>query len=138
VNAIIEETKKLGHVSNYYYNEPNVKLAKLLCEISFAQKVFFCNSGAEANEGAFKFARRWSRAHNGVGATEIVALRGSFHGRLFASLAATDRPGYRAPSRYYPRLGARLRTFSSPCEARRAAARARIGARAPSARSDHG
>jgi len=60
--------------------------------------VFFCNSGAEANEGAFKFARRWARGL-GEGKRDIVALRGSFHGRLFASLAATDRPGYRMPFR---------------------------------------
>jgi acetylornithine/succinyldiaminopimelate/putrescine aminotransferase len=61
--------------------------------------VFFCNSGAESNEGAFKFARRWGRAVGTDGKTGIVALRGAFHGRLFASLAATDRPSYRAPFR---------------------------------------
>ena len=66
---------------------------------SFADKVFFCNSGAEANEGAFKFARRWARSVGGPVKHEIIALRGSFHGRLFASLAATDRPRYRAPFR---------------------------------------
>jgi acetylornithine/N-succinyldiaminopimelate aminotransferase len=61
--------------------------------------VFFCNSGAEANEGAFKFARRWGRSVGTDAKTGIVALRGGFHGRLFASLAATDRPSYRAPFR---------------------------------------
>ena len=61
--------------------------------------MFFCNSGAEANEGAFKFARRWGRAVGTDAKTGIVALRGGFHGRLFASLAATDRPAYRAPFR---------------------------------------
>jgi acetylornithine/N-succinyldiaminopimelate aminotransferase len=60
--------------------------------------VFFCNSGAEANEGAFKFARRWARTL-GDAKRDILALRGSFHGRLFASLAATDRPAYRMPFR---------------------------------------
>ena len=89
----------LIHVSNLFGTDPARALAAALVARSFASSVFFCNSGAEANEGAFKFARRWSRSHNGVGATEIVALRGSFHGRLFASLAATDRPGYRAPFR---------------------------------------
>ena len=89
----------LIHISNLFGSEPARALASSLVARSFAASVFFCNSGAEANEGAFKVARRWSRAHNGVGATEIVALRGSFHGRLFASLAATDRPGYRAPFR---------------------------------------
>ena len=61
--------------------------------------MFFCNSGAEANEGAFKFARRWARTTVGAAKNEIIALRGAFHGRLFASLAATDRPSYRAPFR---------------------------------------
>jgi predicted acetylornithine/succinylornithine family transaminase len=89
----------LVHVSNLFGSEPARVLAETLVSRSFAASVFFCNSGAEANEGAFKFARRWSRARHGIGATEIVALRGSFHGRLFASLAATDRPAYRAPFR---------------------------------------
>jgi len=81
----------LLHVSNLYYTEPGERLAQELVTRSFADRVFFCNSGAEANEGAFKFARRWS------GKTDIVAMSGAFHGRLFASLAATDRPDYRAP-----------------------------------------
>ena len=68
-------------------------------ELSFADKVFLCNSGAEANEGAFKFARKWARTTVGAAKTDIIALRGAFHGRLFASLAATDRPAYRAPFR---------------------------------------
>jgi predicted acetylornithine/succinylornithine family transaminase len=89
----------LLHVSNLYHTAPARALAAALVERSFASRVFFCNSGAEANEGAFKFARRWARATAGAERTGIVALRGSFHGRLFASLAATDRPGYRAPFR---------------------------------------
>ena len=89
----------LIHVSNLYRTEPGESLAKFLVEHSFASQVFFCNSGAEANEGAFKFARRWGRAVGTDGKTGIVALRGGFHGRLFASLAATDRPSYRAPFR---------------------------------------
>jgi acetylornithine/N-succinyldiaminopimelate aminotransferase len=71
----------------------------MLADLSFASKIFFCNSGAEANEGAFKFARRWARSTGNGAKVEIVALRGGFHGRLFASLAATDRPTYRAPFR---------------------------------------
>lgn len=86
------------HVSNLYRTEAGEELATVLAGDSFA-KVFFCNSGAEANEGAFKFARRWGRAVGSEAKTGIVALRGSFHGRLFASLAATDRPSYRAPFR---------------------------------------
>jgi acetylornithine/N-succinyldiaminopimelate aminotransferase len=86
------------HVSNLYETAPAAKLAAALVERSFADKVFFCNSGAEANEGAFKFARRWARSIGEV-KHEIVALRGAFHGRLFATLAATDRPAYRLPFR---------------------------------------
>jgi acetylornithine/succinyldiaminopimelate/putrescine aminotransferase len=89
----------LIHVSNLYRTEAGESLARFLVENSFASQVFFCNSGAEANEGAFKFARRWGRAVGTDAKTGIVALRGSFHGRLFASLAATDRPMYRAPFR---------------------------------------
>ena len=88
----------LLHVSNLYWTQPAVRLATMLVERSFASNVFFCNSGAEANEGAFKFARRWARTL-GDAKRDIVALRGGFHGRLFASLAATDRPGYRMPFR---------------------------------------
>jgi acetylornithine/succinyldiaminopimelate/putrescine aminotransferase len=88
----------LIHVSNLYATFPGQQLANTLAERSFADKVFFCNSGAEANEGAFKFARRWARTIGPV-KHEIVALRGAFHGRLFGTLAATDRPSYRAPFR---------------------------------------
>src|SRR6202163_138110 len=89
----------LIHTSNLYRTSAGEHLADKLVECSFASKVFFCNSGAEANEGAFKFARRWARKDGHGGKGEISALRGSFHGRLFASLAATDRPSYRAPFR---------------------------------------
>src|SRR5687767_3160478 len=89
----------LIHVSNLYRTAPGAELANALVARSFASSVFFCNSGAEANEGAFKFARRWARAIGGAAKHEIISLRGGFHGRLFASLAATDRPGYRAPFR---------------------------------------
>jgi predicted acetylornithine/succinylornithine family transaminase len=97
----IEDVLSTGliHVSNLYKTEPGESLAKFLVDNSFASQVFFCNSGAEANEGAFKFARRWGRATGSDAKTGIIALRGSFHGRLFASLAATDRPSYRAPFR---------------------------------------
>lgn len=88
----------LVHTSNLYSTAPGERLATALVERSFADKVFFCNSGAEANEGAFKFARRWARTL-GDAKHEIVALRGAFHGRLFGTLAATDRPAYRLPFR---------------------------------------
>lgn len=101
VRHVIESVLDSGllHVSNLYRTEPGERLAHFLVENSFAANVFFCNSGAEANEGAFKFARRWGRAIGSDGKTGIIALRGAFHGRLFASLAATDRPSYRAPFR---------------------------------------
>jgi predicted acetylornithine/succinylornithine family transaminase len=86
----------LVHTSNLYSTAPGERLAASLVAKSFADKVFFCNSGAEANEGAFKFARRWARTQ-GEAKQEIIALRGAFHGRLFATLAATDRPSYRLP-----------------------------------------
>ncbi|MBA2708613.1 MAG: acetylornithine transaminase [Gemmatimonadaceae bacterium] len=101
IRRIIDAALRTGliHVSNLYRSEPAERLAAMLTARSFASRVFFCNSGAEANEGAFKFARRWARATGSDGKTGIIALRGSFHGRLFASLAATDRPAYRAPFR---------------------------------------
>ena len=88
----------LVHTSNLYSTAPGERLAAMLVAKSFADKVFFCNSGAEANEGAFKFARRWARTL-GDAKHEIVAVRGAFHGRLFGTLAATDRPAYRLPFR---------------------------------------
>jgi acetylornithine/N-succinyldiaminopimelate aminotransferase len=93
VRAAVEHALGTGliHVSNLYRTEPAERLAEELVARSFADRVFFCNSGAEANEAAFKFARKWS------GKSEIVAFSGSFHGRLFATLAATDRPEYRKP-----------------------------------------
>jgi predicted acetylornithine/succinylornithine family transaminase len=85
------------HTSNLYRTAPAARLAAELVERSFADQVFFCNSGAEANEAAIKFARRWARARGGEAKHEIVALRGAFHGRLFGSLALTDRPSFQAP-----------------------------------------
>lgn len=92
-------SSSLIHVSNLYRTAPGERLAERLVALSFADRVFFCNSGAEANEGAFKMARRWARTVGGAAKHEIVGLRGGFHGRLFGTLAATDRPAYRAPFR---------------------------------------
>ena len=89
----------LLHTSNLYRTEPGERLAEWLVSHSFASRVFFCNSGAEANEGAFKFARRWARAGGEQSKHEIIAVRGSFHGRMPGTLAATDRPAYRLPFR---------------------------------------
>jgi len=101
ISRVVSEALNNGliHTSNLYRTSAGEQLADKLVERSFASKGFFCNSGAEANEGAFKFARRWARKIGTDAKVEIIALRGSFHGRLFASLAATDRPSYRAPFR---------------------------------------
>jgi acetylornithine/N-succinyldiaminopimelate aminotransferase len=96
--ALHAAAEGLIHTSNLYATAPGEQLAATLVQKSFADKVFFCNSGGEANEGAFKFARRWARTQ-GEAKHEIVALRGAFHGRLFGTLAATDRPSYRVPFR---------------------------------------
>ncbi|MBE2238374.1 MAG: acetylornithine/succinylornithine family transaminase [Caldilineaceae bacterium] len=85
------------HVSNLYHTAPHARLAALLCETSFADKVHFCNSGAEANEGAFKFARRYGRAYGGDDKVEILAFTNAFHGRTMGALAATPRPKYQEP-----------------------------------------
>jgi acetylornithine/N-succinyldiaminopimelate aminotransferase len=87
----------LVHTSNLYRTAPAELLARELVAHSFADRVFFSNSGAEANEAAFKFARRHARAIGGGQKHEIVALRGAFHGRLFGALAATDRPAMQEP-----------------------------------------
>ncbi|MDE3052244.1 MAG: acetylornithine/succinylornithine family transaminase [Gemmatimonadota bacterium] len=86
----------LIHTSNLYRTAAGAELAEKLAARSFASKVFFCNSGGEANEGALKFARRWARSQ-GENKHRIVALRGGFHGRLFGTLAATDRTAYQLP-----------------------------------------
>lgn len=87
----------LLHASNLYRTAPAARLAADLVERSFADAAFFCNSGAEAIEATLKFARRWALGVGGPAKHEIVALRGSFHGRLFGSLAVTDRPDWQAP-----------------------------------------
>ena len=101
--ALVEVMKRaaegLIHTSNLFRTAPGEQLADKLVASSFADRVFFCNSGAEANEGAVKFARRWARNIGGPAKHEIFSLRGAFHGRLFASVAATDRPQYRMPFR---------------------------------------
>ncbi|MGD8320652.1 MAG: acetylornithine/succinylornithine family transaminase [Gemmatimonadota bacterium] len=89
----------LIHTSNLYRTRPARELADLLVAQSFPGGVFFCNSGAEANEAAFKFARRWAHTVHGPDRFEILAFHGAFHGRLFGSLAATDRPAYQEPFR---------------------------------------
>lgn len=109
--VLAEQAGKLWHVSNLYHTAPHARLAQKLCETSFAEKVFFSNSGAEANEGAFKFARKWAHDHFDPEKSAIVAFTGAFHGRTFATLAATPREKYQAPFR--PLLpGVRIAPFN--------------------------
>ena len=99
VNQAIQEATNTGmfHVSNLYHTEPQTRLAKFLCENSFADKVHFSLTGADANEGAFKFARRYAREHGHEDKSNILSFSNAFHGRLFGSLAATPRPKYQDP-----------------------------------------
>ncbi len=94
VRAIQDQAEKLIHVSNFYYIEPQIHLASLLCQRSFADKVFFCNSGAEANEGAIKLARKYALEKTGKERYEILTMEGSFHGRTMATLTATGQNKY--------------------------------------------
>ena len=91
VVAIQKQAQRLIHVSNLYHIEPQVMLAKLLVKNSFADKVFFCNSGAEANEAAIKIARKYAHEHFGAECFEIISTFNSFHGRTIATLTATGQ-----------------------------------------------
>ena len=91
VVAIQKQAQRLIHVSNLYHIEPQVRLAKLLVTHSFADKVFFCNSGAEANEAAIKIARKYAHEHFGPECFEIISTFNSFHGRTIATLTATGQ-----------------------------------------------
>ena len=99
VKAIEDAATGLLHTSNLFYTEPQVALAKALVEKSFADKVFFANTGAEAIEGAIKFARKCHKERGDANRTGLVAFRGSFHGRTMGSLALTDSEKYQAPFR---------------------------------------
>lgn len=99
VAAVQEQVAQLGHVCNLYHSAPHTELAESLCGKSFADKVYFCNSGAEAVEAAIKFARKYARVVHGPGKTRIVAFYGGFHGRTMGSLALTAREKYQAAFR---------------------------------------
>ena len=94
VAAVTAQLNKLQHISNLYYTEPCAQAAKLICEKSGMKKVFFGNSGAEANEGVIKAARKYSFQKYGEGRSKIVALENSFHGRTMAALSATGQTAY--------------------------------------------
>ena len=92
--AVEMQLDKLQHTSNLYYTEPCARLAEMLCEKSKMKKVFFANSGAEANEGAIKFARKYSVDKYGEGRSTIITLTDSFHGRTIATLTATGQDSF--------------------------------------------
>jgi len=94
VEAIRTQAETLLHISNLYHIEPQIRLAKLLVEHSFADKAFFCNSGAEANEAAIKLARKYAKDHWSTDRTEIVVMHHAFHGRTLATVTATGNPKY--------------------------------------------
>lgn len=92
--AVIDQLSRIQHVSNYYYSEPQLDLAELLCFRTGAKRVFFANSGAEANECALKAARKYSFDKYGEGRKKIISLNGSFHGRTLFTLTATGQQAF--------------------------------------------
>ncbi len=94
VEAIRAQAEQLIHISNLYHIEPQIRLAQLLVEHSFADRAFFCNSGAEANEAAIKLARKWAKDHWSSDRCEIIAMHHAFHGRTLATVTATGNPKY--------------------------------------------
>ena len=94
VAAVTHQLSQLQHVSNLYYTDPCAKLAQLLCQRTGMKKVFFCNSGAEANECAIKYARKYSMDKKGADCYHIITLKNSFHGRTLTTLAATGQDHY--------------------------------------------
>ena len=105
LKAVVEQAERLTHTSNLYHTVPQTELAKRLVESSFADKVFFCNSGTEANEAAIKFARKFAKVQAGIdpydasmrGPSEIVSFTNSFHGRTMGALALTYKDQYKTP-----------------------------------------
>jgi len=121
INQAIAEAAQTGvlHTSNLYHTIPHAKLAQSLCEKSFADKVHFSLTGADANEGAFKFARRYAREKGHENKFEILAFTRAFHGRLFGSLAATPREKYQQP--FQPLMpGVRIAEYNDLESARQA------------------
>jgi len=101
VAAITRQSAQLIHTSNLYFTQPQVELARRLVELSFPSRVFFCNSGAEANEAAIKLVRKWG-ARNRDGAFEIITTAGSFHGRTLATVTAGGQAKYSDPFKPLP------------------------------------
>ena len=101
VAALTMQSQQLIHTSNLYFTQPQVELARRLVELSFPSRVFFCNSGAEANEAAIKLARKWG-ARNRANAFEIITTAGSFHGRTLATVTAGGQHKYSDPFKPLP------------------------------------
>lgn len=94
VAVLKEQGEKLWHLSNVYTNEPALRLAKKLTDATFAERVYFANSGAEANEAALKLARRWALDHHGEQKDQIIAFKQGFHGRTFFTVTVGGQPAY--------------------------------------------
>jgi acetylornithine/N-succinyldiaminopimelate aminotransferase len=94
LSALQEQSEKIWHLSNVMTNEPALRLAKTLCDLTFAERVFFANSGAEANEAAFKLARRYAWDNAGPQKHEIISFRNSFHGRTLFTVAVGGQAKY--------------------------------------------
>jgi acetylornithine/N-succinyldiaminopimelate aminotransferase len=94
VSALMEQAEKIWHLSNVMTNEPALRLAKTLCDLTFAERVFFANSGGEANEAAFKLARRYGWHHTGPEKNEIIAFKNAFHGRTLFTVSVGGQPKY--------------------------------------------
>ena len=125
LDALSAQGSRLINCSPAYYNEPMARLTALLADASGLDQVFLCNSGAEANEGAIKLARKWGARHRD-GAYEIITMNGSFHGRTLATMAASGKPGW---DDIVPAEGSRLSESSAGRPRRR---RRRDHARGPS------
>ncbi len=97
VAAVQEQAAKLVHVSNLYHTEPHVGVAKRLADHSFGDRVFFCNSGTEATEGALKFARKYAKQSGNADKVNLIGFSAGFHGRTIGALAVTYKEKYRAP-----------------------------------------
>ncbi len=94
LKAIEEQSGKLMHVSNLYHTIPSVQLAQMLVENSFADRVFFCNSGTEAWEATLKFCRKWGNTTHDKPKNRLIAFNNSFHGRTYGSISTTGQPKY--------------------------------------------
>ena len=94
LEALTEQAGKLWHTTNLYLTEPSIRLAEEIVKVTFADRVFFCNSGAEANEAAIKIARKFSSLNNATKKNEILTFEGSFHGRTLTTISATAQTKY--------------------------------------------